>query len=970
MNYGKQAVMKKMTPHTGRKIFRKLVSTLLKLALLALMTAVIGAGIYISRVVSSVIAEAPDISEAAIAPGGSATYIYNQSGERIQKLTLPEANRDIVSLASVPQDLQHAVVAIEDERFYEHKGIDPKGIVRAFVRGVSRGSFSEGASTITQQLLKNTVFPGWTRESSFQERMTRKIQEQYLALKLEKIMTKNQILENYLNMINLGAGCYGVQAASYRYFGKNVSDLTLSEATVIAGITQNPTAYNPIVYPEKNAERRRMVLNAMLEQNYIDESRYQEALADDVYSRIQNNQQSVDTTSSVYTYYQDALIDQVLTDLQNEKGYSWQQAYLAVYSGGLRIYSAQDDAIQAVCDQAFADPSNFPDGTEVGIDYALSVQDAAGQITDYGNDDLRAWVRRTSDPSFDLMYQTTEQARASAQAFREAAVSEGDTVLGERVTVTPQPQASCVIIDQKNGLVKALVGGRGTKDASLTLNRASYTTRQPGSTFKILSTYAPALNEGGKTLISTYVDEPYSYQDGTPVHNSNQAYLGEITIRDAIVRSVNTVAVRCLTELSPRLGFKYAQHFGISSLVESYDNGSETLTDITQTLALGGLTRGVTNLDLTAAYACIASLGHYTAPKFYTEVLDQYGNVVLDNTDPKSRTVIKESTASLLTSAMRGVIEDEEGTAHGWIDLGLMPAAGKSGTTSGYKDSWFVGYTPYYTCGIWGGYDNNAQLPDTGIYHSYCKTLWNSIMNGIHKDLQITAFHTPQDLVQVNLCRETLMCASARCPDTYVESFSSGTEPLYYCSVHGNGGLAVEGSVSGAEGGSAFLIHNEDSAFIPPDPNGSDYRVDDGIGPQAAASGSGGQDSVPAAGSAVPGSSSAAGNAVTGSPSAADSAVPGSPSAADSGDGAAEQPSAGPSQGGGGITIYSSDQTVLNPAQDNASVSQSSDGTWYLEEPRDQGTDMGQSTAQNQPQDSGQSQAVNDILSNIPPARP
>ena len=932
MNYGKQAVMKKMTPHTGRKIFRKLVSTLLKLALLALMTAVIGAGIYISRVVSSVIAEAPDISEAAIAPGGSATYIYNQSGERIQKLTLPEANRDIVSLASVPQDLQHAVVAIEDERFYEHKGIDPKGIVRAFVRGVSRGSFSEGASTITQQLLKNTVFPGWTRESSFQERMTRKIQEQYLALKLEKIMTKNQILENYLNMINLGAGCYGVQAASYRYFGKNVSDLTLSEATVIAGITQNPTAYNPIVYPEKNAERRRMVLNAMLEQNYIDESRYQEALADDVYSRIQNNQQSVDTTSSVYTYYQDALIDQVLTDLQNEKGYSWQQAYLAVYSGGLRIYSAQDDAIQAVCDQAFADPSNFPDGTEVGIDYALSVQDAAGQITDYGNDDLRAWVRRTSDPSFDLMYQTTEQARASAQAFREAAVSEGDTVLGERVTVTPQPQASCVIIDQKNGLVKALVGGRGTKDASLTLNRASYTTRQPGSTFKILSTYAPALNEGGKTLISTYVDEPYSYQDGTPVHNSNQAYLGEITIRDAIVRSVNTVAVRCLTELSPRLGFKYAQHFGISSLVESYDNGSETLTDITQTLALGGLTRGVTNLDLTAAYACIASLGHYTAPKFYTEVLDQYGNVVLDNTDPKSRTVIKESTASLLTSAMRGVIEDEEGTAHGWIDLGLMPAAGKSGTTSGYKDSWFVGYTPYYTCGIWGGYDNNAQLPDTGIYHSYCKTLWNSIMNGIHKDLQITAFHTPQDLVQVNLCRETLMCASARCPDTYVESFASGTEPLYYCSVHGNGGLAVEGSVSGAEGGSAFLIHNEDSAFIPPDPNGSDYRVDDGIGPQAAASGS--------------------------------------PSAADSGDGAAEQPSAGPSQGGGGITIYSSDQTVLNPAQDNASVSQSSDGTWYLEEPRDQGTDMGQSTAQNQPQDSGQSQAVNDILSNIPPARP
>ena len=963
MNYGKQALVKKMTPHTGRKIFRKLVSTLLKLALLALLTAVIGAGIYASRVVSSVIAEAPDLSTAALAPSGSATYIYNQSGERIQKLTLPEANRDIVSLASVPQDLQHAVVAIEDERFYEHKGIDPKGIVRAFIRGISKGSFSEGASTITQQLLKNSVFPGWTRESSFQERLTRKIQEQYLALKLEKIMTKNQILENYLNMINLGAGCYGVQAASYRYFGKNVSDLTLSEAAVIAGITQNPTAYNPIVYPEKNAARRKLVLNAMLEQNYIDEARYQEALADDVYSRIQNNQQSVDTSSSVYTYYQDALIDQVLQDLQNEKGYSWQQAYLAVYSGGLRIYSAQDDAIQAVCDKAFADPSNFPDGTEVGIDYALSVQDAAGQITDYGNDDLRAWIRRTSDPSFDLMYQTTEEARASAQAFREATVAEGDKVLGERVTVTPQPQASCVIIDQANGLVKALVGGRGTKDASLTLNRASYTTRQPGSTFKILTAYAPALNEGDKTLISTYVDEPYEYQGGTPVRNSNQSYLGEITIRDAIVQSVNVVAVKCLTELGPHVGFKYAQHFGISSLVESYDNGSETLTDITQTLALGGLTRGVTNLDLTAAYACIASLGHYTAPKFYTEVLDQYGNVVLDNTDPKSRTVIRESTAALLTAAMRGVIEDEKGTAHGYIDLGLMPAAGKSGTTSGYKDSWFVGYTPYYTCGIWGGYDNNAVLPDSGIYHSYSKILWNSIMNGIHKDLQITAFHTAQDVVQVNLCRETLMCASDRCPDTYVESFAAGTEPPYYCSVHGNGGLAVEGSISGAEGGSAFLINNEDSAYIPPDPNGSDYRVDSGNGTSAGTPGSG---TAPVSGfNAENGTSAPEYHAGNGTQPAGPDPSGGSSYPEQ------QQPVPAPSQGGGGITVYSSDQTVLNPGQDNtAGVSQSPQGTWYLEEPQGQEADISQNAGQSQNQASDQSQAVIEILNNIPPAQP
>ena len=698
MNFGKSSVSKKIAPRTSKKVARKIKFTILRLVLLGLLILLIGGGIYGVFVVKKIIADAPDISNVAVSPTETATYIYNQAGQRVQKLTLPEANRDLVTLDRIPLYLQHAVVAIEDERFYEHQGIDPKGIVRAFFIGIRSGSFSEGASTITQQLLKNSVFPNWTNEVTFKDRMTRKIQEQYLALQLEKTMSKNQILEDYLNMINLGAGCYGVQAAAYCYFGKDVSELTLSECAVIAGIPQNPTAYNPIVYPEKNAKRRKDVLDHMLDQEYISQEEYQEALADDVYSRIHSNEQNTDSISSIYTFYQDALIDQVMEDLMNEKGYTYKQAYKAVYTGGLRIYSAQDDQIQQICDEEFSNPSNFPEGTEVGIDYALSIENPEGEITNYGSEDLRSYVRRTSNPTFDLMYSTTEEAKAGAESFKASVLKDNDTILGERVTITPQPQASVVIIDQSTGYVKAIVGGRGEKEASLTLNRATYTKRQPGSTFKIITTYAPALDIGGKTLISTYDNEPYTYEDGTPVSNWDlNNYTGPTTIRTAIAQSINVVAVKCITEITPRVGYEYAKSMGISSLYETYDTGTEILTDIIQPLALGGITEGVTNLELCGAYACIANLGQYIKPRFYTQVLDQYGNVVLDNSSPVSSTAMKSSTAYLLTDAMKDVVSDPQGTAYGLIDLGYMPVAGKTGTTSSYKDIWFAGFTPYYT---------------------------------------------------------------------------------------------------------------------------------------------------------------------------------------------------------------------------------------------------------------------------------
>ena len=770
--------------------------------LLLLIIMLLG-GIFTAITVSRVISAAPDISSMTVAPTKSATYIFDQNGTRQRKLTLSESNRDMVSIENVPENLQHAFVAIEDKRFYEHNGVDLPGIARAIWMGIKNRHFSEGASTITQQLLKNTVFPSWTKESTFRQKLARKIQEQYLAVQLEKVRTKDEILEDYMNLINLGAGCYGVQAASYCYFGKDVSTLTLSESAVIAGITQNPTRYNPITNPSNNASRRTLVLEAMLDQGYITLQDYNEALQDDVYARIHvQGEQSADSSISVYSYYEDALIGQVIEDLQTELGYTYGQAFRAVYSGGLRIYSAQDAGIQKICDEQFMNLDNFPAGSEVGIDYALSVQDETGQVTDYGNDDLRSFVRKTGDSSFNLMYRTSDEAKKSAAAFREATVSDTDTVLGERVTITPQPQASVVVLDQKTGYIKAIVGGRGNKDASLTLNRASYTTRQPGSTFKVLCAYAPAIEKAGKTLASVYDNSPFAYDDGTQVNNWDlNNYTGPTTIRKAIVRSINVCAVRCITDISPQLGFIFARSLGISTMVESVSGSGGTLTDITQALPLGGLTYGVSNLELCGAYASIANLGHYQTPKFYTKVEDYKGNLLLDNTSPHDRVVMNETTAYLLTSAMTDVIKDPEGTAYGYIDLGGMDVAGKTGTTSAYRDIWFVGYTPYLTCCVWGGYDNNEALPDEGTYHTYNKVLWNAIMQKIHENLEPKSFTVPQGIVTMDVCSETGLAASGDCP-SYTEYFAIGTTPSSYCDVHGGGG-----AVSGA--GTSFTGNSE-----------------------------------------------------------------------------------------------------------------------------------------------------------------
>ena len=783
MNYGKKSASKKRNSLISRSSMmgkRAHVSFIrvLFIGLIALCVAVSSLGIGSIR---GILANTPDVNEVDIMPLGYATFLYDCNGNQIRKLAAPNANRLPVSIDQIPEDLQHAVVAIEDERFYEHNGIDVKGILRAGMKAITTGDFSEGASTITQQLLKNNVFTNWTSESTQLERFTRKFQEQYLAVQVEKKTNKDTILENYLNTINLGAGSYGVQAAARQYFDKDVWDLNLSECATLAGITQNPTKFNPIINPESNQKRRKEVLQHMLDQNYITQDQYDEALADDVYSRIQAAQEKNSSTeNTVYTYFEDELTDQIINDLMNIKGYTKTQATNLLYSGGLKVYTTQDSTIQNILDEEYSDPSNYPDTVQYELDYALTVTDPDGNQVNYSKEMLQLYFQN-EDPGFDLLFDSPEEGQTYVDRYKESILADGSKVVAERVNFAPQPQSSMSVIDQHTGYVKALIGGRGEKTASLTLNRATDTTRQPGSTFKIVSTYAPALNEKGMTLATTFEDEPYEYPDGSPVNNATRSYNGTTTIRTAIQNSINVVAVKCFEEVTPDLGLKYLDNFGFTTLAHGTeadtDANGNVWSDANLATALGGITNGVTNVELCASYAAIANGGNYIKPIYYTKILDHNGNVLIENTSAE-RSVIKESTAYLLTSAMEDVVKKGTGTA---CQLDNMAVAGKTGTTEAYNDLWFVGYTPYYTCAVWSGYDNNEKLPDYA--RNFHKNLWKKVMTRIHEGLPSKEFEKPASVEKLSVCEETGLLPRAGCP-VITEYFDVGTMPTEYCDQH------------------------------------------------------------------------------------------------------------------------------------------------------------------------------------------
>ncbi len=828
MNFSKEETNKKIRnlKTRSKRFSSKLNVTAFRLFLLGVVFVVACGVAAVAGIVNGLSATVPSIDLINVVPSGYASNTYYRDGTHAETLAGVEANRDYVEIVTLPNYIKYAFVAMEDERFYEHAGIDVRGIMRALVSNLKEGGLDYGASTITQQLLKNQVFGGGNEDNPI-VKIVRKVQEQFLAVELESKLSKDTILEYYINTVNYGNTAYGLQTAAQVYFSKDAKDLTLSEVTVLAAIPYSPTFQNPIHYPEDNKKRRDDCLNLMLENGFCTQAEYDEAIADDPYSRIQMVAQEKNE-NSYYSYFTDAVIDAVINDLVERKGYTQAQATSMVYTSGLSIYTTQDRQIQSICDEVYTDESMFPDfgtgssqGSLYELSYALSVQKPDGTAIHYQLADLINYFDQFKGKSgivvqlnqgvYQLLCASDETMTAYLDEFYAAHVTAGneetgepgDIVLGERRTFTPQPQSSFCIMDHSTGQVVALVGGRGEKQGSRTLNRATTTTRAVGSTFKVLASFLPAIDSAGMTLATPIDDSPYYYPNSQKEvinwwakgkkENFNGPFYGLNTIRRGISYSMNVVAVKALEAVSPQISFNYLKKLGFSTLVDSrYDEASgQTFTDINLSLALGGLTDGVTNLELTAAYATIANNGVYNAPYLYTKVLDHEGRVILSN-EPESSQVIKTSTAYLLTSAMVDTVTGGTGMATGsrlkFKDY-KMPVAGKTGTASNNNDLWFCGYTPYYTASVWSGFDNNFSQ----INQSYQQDIWRTIMERIHaeKQLPYKEFTKPDSVVTAKVCTKSGklavngICDQAEGGSTVrTEYFAKGTVPLEKCDVH------------------------------------------------------------------------------------------------------------------------------------------------------------------------------------------
>ncbi|MGE4284367.1 MAG: transglycosylase domain-containing protein, partial [Clostridia bacterium] len=639
-------------------------------------------------------------------------------------------NRVWVSINDIPENIKNAFIAIEDERFKEHFGVDIKRTIGATFNYIFKGSSSYGGSTITQQLIK-----GLSGDDDVSPK--RKVQEMWRAYNLEKRYSKDQILELYLNTIYLSQGTNGVQAAANTYFGKDVGQLTLAESASIAGITQFPTKYDPFQNPENNKQKQELVLKKMQELGYINQEEHDNAVNETLNFKRGAQQEQ----TSKQSYFVDQVISDVLNDLQKEKGLSKAIASKMLYTGGLKIYATIDPNVQNAMDKVFKDSEIIP---------------------------------------------------------QFAPIRKYDEKTKKYINVDIQPEASMLVMDPFTGQVKGIVGGRGEKTAKRTLNRATQTVRQPGSSIKPIGVYAPALEYGIVTPATIFDDVPTTFNPGTMIewtpknYYTNPSYWGLSTVRRGIEQSMNIVAAQVLEKVGIDNSFKFlTQNLGITSLVDKQKRADgKVYTDkLLNSLSLGGLTDGISVLEMTAAYAPFANKGIYTTPYTYTKVLDHEGKVILEK-KKTSNIAMSEQTAYLMTKMLEGVLID--GTARYAKMSNGMPATGKTGTTSDDKDRWFAGYTPYYVGATWFGYDDPAliKVPASLGGKNPATVLWHAVMNEINKDLKVKEFLQPSGIVQAQVCidsgqKPTELCyRDPRGSRVRTEYFKKGTEPKEECTVH------------------------------------------------------------------------------------------------------------------------------------------------------------------------------------------
>lgn len=690
----------------ARKIIKRVLLVLLFVVLIL-------AGIFVGKVYSIMKNAKLDMSTLVIKYENSVAKDIN--GETIAVFSGDE-NRKIVTLSEMSPYLPKAFVAIEDERFEEHSGVDIKRTVAATVKwGLSKvgiGSASYGGSTITQQLVKNL-----TKE--YERSSSRKMKEMARAYYIEQELSKDQILELYLNLILLGGKAYGVEVASNYYFNKSAVDLTLAESAYLAGINNSPNSYNPFVDEEAKADRMNLinrrvktVLAKMLELKKITQEEYDAAIAEtDAGLAFDKGQIS----SNVYSYHTDAAVEQVIADLM-ELHPDWSREYTSLYvkSGGLTIYTTQNTTIQNIMVEEFAK-------------------------TKYQKNS-----RKTKDEDGNFVHS----------------------------------QSAMVVIDHTTGYVVGTVGGLGEKNTSFGLNRATQSPRQTGSSMKPLAVLVPGIDTGTITAATVYDDVPTTFGGGTyPVKNYSGIYSGLQTVRYAIETSRNIPMVKGIQEIGVGKSIEYLKKLGISTVNDEKDNYLG--------LALGGLTNGVSPLEMAAAYATIANDGVYIEPTFYTKVVDSEGNTILE-AKQETRTVISKSAAYVIKEILTQPVKS--GTATNCRISGMSVAA-KTGTTDDDFDRWLCGFTPYYTASCWYGFDKNEEVIYSGNPASH---LWAAVMQDVHKGFASKYFSDsrPDGVVTATVCKVSGLLPTEECKNdprgdqTYTEYFVRGTVPTETCTCH------------------------------------------------------------------------------------------------------------------------------------------------------------------------------------------
>jgi penicillin-binding protein 1A len=626
-------------------------------------------------------------------PPKAATILYDMHNKEVARLF--RENRIPISLDRIPQTMKNAIIAIEDHNFYKHRGINLKSIIRAILVDIRDRDFSQGASTITQQLARNALL---TQKKT----ITRKVKEIFIAFNLERNLTKDEILEKYLNQIYFGHGAWGVEAASQLYFGKHVWELQLHQYALLASLPKGPTLYSPYHEKERALQRRSIVLQEMHENGFITAEEAKAAAKRDL------DVIPLNSNRGHAAYF----VDYVLQELTQK--YHLDEE--AIYTEGFQIYTTLDNSAQFAAESAIGKiPQDKPD--QLGV---------------------------------------------------------------------IQPQAALVAIDPKTGYIKAMVGGRDFQNTQL--NRAVKAHRQPGSAMKPF-VFVTAIDSEQLTPASIMVDEPLTFNLGGGKEyapkNVDGKFRGNISLRDALEKSVNIISIKLVDEFGPSRVMSYARKMGLKSLVTSGRHNDLNLSS----MALGGLTNGVTPLELASAYTPLANQGIHSEPMGILMVKDDQGNVLIENTTNKSY-VLRKETAFLVTDMLRGVIERGTGQR---ANIG-RPAAGKTGTSSDYTNAWFVGYTPDLLAAVWIGNDSQKlpiRVNGKTLSSSAAAGVWGDFMRNALKSTPVSDFIPPPGVVTgIEVCAESGFLASPLCPDIRSETFISGTEPTDSCNIHGTGQFA------------------------------------------------------------------------------------------------------------------------------------------------------------------------------------